>query len=78
MPDLKSQDLVTHSFHHLKEKAFILPPAAQKEISRQKNVLPRNLRPRRAGIGRRRADERQHRADPSDLSAALSWSRHGH
>ncbi|PTD46371.1 hypothetical protein CV012_11565 [Klebsiella pneumoniae] len=42
MPDLKSQDLVTHSFHHLKEKAFILPPAAQKEISRQKNVLPRN------------------------------------
>ncbi|TDA19685.1 hypothetical protein E0762_02215 [Klebsiella pneumoniae] len=39
MPDLKSQDLVTHSFHHLKEKAFILPPAAQKEISRQKNVL---------------------------------------
>ncbi len=36
------------------------------------------LRPRRAGIGRRRADERQHRADPSDLSAALSWSRHGH
>ncbi|CDL51687.1 hypothetical protein [Klebsiella pneumoniae ISC21] len=38
MPDLKSQDLVTHSFHHLKEKAFILPPAAQKEISRQKKM----------------------------------------
>ncbi|GEC67268.1 hypothetical protein RTE01_19030 [Raoultella terrigena] len=40
MPDLRSQDLVTHSFHHLKEKAFILPPAQQKKISRNKNVLP--------------------------------------
>lgn len=30
------------------------------------------------GLGGCRADERQHRADPSDLSAALSWSRHGH
>jgi hypothetical protein len=27
----KSQDLVTHSFHHLKEKAFILPPARRRK-----------------------------------------------
>lgn len=39
-PDLQSQDSVTHSFHHLKEKAFILPPARQKKIRRHKNVLP--------------------------------------
>ncbi|GJK62443.1 hypothetical protein TUM17563_02080 [Klebsiella oxytoca] len=42
MPGLQSQDLVTHSFHHLKEKAFILPPARQKKISHIKNVLPGN------------------------------------
>jgi hypothetical protein len=40
MPDLRSQDSVTHSFHHLKEKASILPLAQQKEIGRHKNVLP--------------------------------------
>jgi hypothetical protein len=42
MPDLQSQDLVTHSFHHLKEKALILPPTQQKKISHIKNVLPGN------------------------------------